>query len=67
MEREGGLAHERSRGRSHALGHAALAELPELEYLDRRRLGALVGVAPLKTGTPAPCAGYARCGAAGRG
>jgi transposase len=49
------------------LSATLLAELPELEYLDRRRLGALVGVAPLKTGTPAPCAGYARCGAAGRG
>ena len=47
MEGEGGPPHERPRGRSHALGHAALAELPELEHLERRRLAALVGVAPL--------------------
>ena len=49
------------------LSATLLAELPELEHLDRRRLAALVGVAPLRAGTPVPCAGYARCGAAARG
>jgi transposase len=44
-----------------------LGELPEPEHLERRRLAALVGVAPLKTATPVPCAGYARCGAGARG
>jgi transposase len=47
------------------LSATLLAELPELEYLDRRRLAALVGRP--STGTPAPCAGYTRCGAADRG
>jgi transposase len=47
VQGEGGPPHERAGGRSHALGHAALAELPELEHLERRRLAALVGVAPL--------------------
>jgi transposase len=47
VQGEGGPPHKRAGGRSHALGHAALAELPELEHLERRRLAALVGVAPL--------------------
>jgi hypothetical protein len=47
VQGEGDPPHERPRGRSHALGHAAGGALPELEHLDRRRLAALVGVAPL--------------------
>ena len=47
MEGEGGPAHERSAGVGPTLSATLLAELPELEHLDRRRLAALVGVAPL--------------------
>jgi transposase len=49
------------------LSATLLAELPELEHLDRRRLAVLVGVAPLNRYAAVPCAGYARCGAAARG
>ena len=37
-------------GVGRTLSATLLAELPELEHLDRRRLAALVGVAPLKPG-----------------
>jgi len=47
VQGEGGPAHERPGGRSHTLSATLLAELPELEHLERRRLAALVGVAPL--------------------
>jgi hypothetical protein len=47
VEGEGGSPHERPRGRSHALSHAACGAARALEHLDRRRLAALVGVAPL--------------------
>jgi hypothetical protein len=49
------------------LSATLLAELPELEYLET------AGGSPrwwgwrLSTGIPAPCAEYARCGAAARG
>ena len=49
------------------LSATLLAQLPELEHLDRRRLAALVGVAPLNRDSAVPCTGYARCGAAARG
>ena len=47
MEGEGGPPHERPRGRSHALGHAACGTARAGAPRDRRRLAALVGVAPL--------------------
>jgi hypothetical protein len=67
VEGEGGPPDERPRGRSHALGHAALAELPELEYLETAGGSARWSEWRPSTGTPAPCAGYARCGGAARG
>ncbi len=66
MEGEGGPPHERAGGRSHALGHAALAELPSWSTSTAGGSPRWSGWRP-STGTPLPCAGYARCGAAGRG
>src|SRR3712207_602876 len=50
------------------LSATLLAELPELEYLETAGGSARWSGWRPSTGTPAPCcAGYARCGAAGRG
>jgi transposase len=49
------------------LSATLLAELPELEHLDRRQLAALVGVAPLNRDSGTFCAEYVPSGAADQG